>query len=64
MDKQIDVHRLLHLMVDGIEGYWCEHGYLRYWEETDVRRALEAVYEYRQHHNPAPKDSQPPNPPP
>ena len=47
MTDQKELLRLLHLMTDGVEGYWAEHGYLRYWREADVLAALRHLESYR-----------------
>jgi hypothetical protein len=39
---------LLHAAIDGVDGYECECGYLRYWNENKIARAREVLTrEYR-----------------
>lgn len=39
---------LLHAAVDGVDGYECECGYLRYWNAEKIERARQVLdREYR-----------------
>ena len=36
---------LLHAAIDGVDGYECECGYLRYWDEKKIARARQVLDE-------------------
>jgi len=43
-----DLLALLHAAIDGVDGYECECGYLRYWDAKKIARAREVLdREYR-----------------
>ena len=40
MASREELLELLHAAIDGVDGYVCECGYLRYWNEQNIARAL------------------------